>query len=181
MNSKSVLIKFGKAVILFSFIIAVSCAHSPQQPKVSFDELTKTLITPQSIYEYQKKNFRWASGAQGGGCAGVDIGVSLEGCTPEFIYHNKGKGNCGAYTTFAVHFLRSAGYEAYPLYVYDQWPNWLAPGHEPRDYHIMTLYSDNGKWFTLDEGKPQPQGIKGPYNKIEDLPYKVLRIDKEYK
>ncbi len=45
----------------------------------------------------------------------------------------------------------------------------------------MVLYEDNGKWYTIDRGKPRGgEDIKGPYDNVEDLPYKVLRVDKEY-
>lgn len=82
---------------------------------------------------------------------------------------------------FAVDCLRKAGYEAYPLYIYYKWPDGLAPGHQRRDYHLMTLYRDrdNGKWYTINNGLKMPEGIKGPYNSIEDLPYKVLEVYKK--
>jgi len=102
--------------------------------------------------DFQKKHFEWASTSQGGGCAGIDIGINLEACPPDFIFNNKGRGNCGAFTTFAVDCLRKAGYQAYPLSIYKKWPDSLAPGHQPRDYHIMTLYKENGKWYTMDNG-----------------------------
>jgi len=185
MNEKKILNTITRTIILFALMLSVlSCAHNPPQPQISFEELSANLNTPQLINKYQKRHFEWASNAQGGGCVGVngivDIGVNLAACPPSFIFNNNGKGNCGAFTTFAVYCLRKAGYEAYPLYVYEEWPDWLAPGHQPRDYHIMTLYRDNGRWFTLDNGHSTPKGIKGPFNNIKDLPYEVLRVDKQY-
>lgn len=167
-------------VLILLSLLFLNCAHNPPQPQIPFEELSASLNTPQSIHDYQKKHFRWASESQGGGCKGVDIGLGLKECPPSFIYENKGRGNCGAFTTFSVYCLRKAGYEAYPLYVYELWPAWLAPGHQPRDYHIMTLYRIQGQWFTLDNGKDIPLGIKGPFETEEKLPYQVLRIDKQY-
>ena len=170
-----------KIILALLTLLFLSCAHNPPQPQIPFEDLTAGLNTPPLIDKYQRKHFRWASESQGGGCAGTDIGISLKYCPPNFIYNNKGKGNCGAFTTFAVHCLRKAGYEAYPVYIFEQWPGWLAPGHQPRDYHIMVLYRDKEQWFTIDNGKLDYQfGIKGPFAKIEDLPYQVLRLDKNY-
>lgn len=171
---------FRPYILLTLMFFLISCAHKTSEPPISFDELSTNLNTPKLISDYQVKHFKWASEKQGGGCGGVDIGISLEKCSPSFIHENKGKGNCGAFTTFSVHSLRKAGYEAYPLYVHEEWPSWLAPGHQPRDYHIMTLYRVNDQWFTIDNGTANQRGIKGPYNRLEDLPYKVLKIDKDY-
>lgn len=145
-----------------------------------FDKVTGALNNPALLDAYLKKNFRWASEWEGGGCDKVNIGVSLKDCTPSFLFKNK-KGNCGAFTTFAILCLRKAGYKAYPLYIHYQWAPNFALGMGPRDYHIMVLYEENGKWFTIDRGRPDnPKGIKGPYDRIEALPYRVLRVDYEY-
>lgn len=171
-------------ILLGITLILFSCAHKQPQPYKHFEEALTNINTPTLINDYQQKYFEWKSNVQGGGCVGangiVDIGVNLAECPPSFIFNNDGRGNCGAFTTFALHLLRKAGYEAYPLYTYSKWPDMLAPGHQPRDYHIVTLYKDNGKWYTMNNGLPVPEGIKGPFNSIEDLPYKVLRVDKKY-
>ena len=145
-----------------------------------FEKVTAALSTPALLDEYLNKNFSWASEKDGGGCVGVNIGLSLKGCPPDFIFKNK-KGNCGAFTTFAIHCLRKAGYIAYPLYIVYPWPSSFSSGVSPRDYHIMVVYEEEGKIYTIDRGKPRDrEGIKGPYNSVEDLPYKILKIDKEY-
>jgi len=171
-------------ILLGIILVLSSCAHKQPQPYKHFEEASKKLNTPTLISDYQQKYFEWKTNDQGGGCIGVngivDIGVNLAECPPSFIFDNNGKGNCGASTTFAIYLLRKAGYEAYALYTYWKWPDQLAPGHQPRDYHIMTLYKEKGKWYTINNGLPEPEGIKGPFNNIEDLPYKVLRVDKKY-
>lgn len=185
MNKQKMLTSTRIFILLGIILVLLSCAHKQPQPYKHFEEASTKLHTSTLINDYQKKYFVWASNPQGGGCVGVngivDIGVNLVECPPSFIFNNNGKGNCGAFTTFAVYCLRKAGYEAYPLYIHKKWPDWLAPGHQPRDYHLMALYKDNGKWYTIDNGLGRgPQGIKGPFNRIEDLPYEVLRVDKKY-
>ncbi len=176
MNKQKMMTCTRALAILGIFLLLLSCVQKQPQPYKNFAEASTKLNTPAKIDDFQKKHFEWASTSQGGGCAGIDIGINLEACPPDFIFNNKGRGNCGAFTTFAVDCLRKAGYEAYPLSIYKKWPDSLAPGHQPRDYHIMTLYKENGKWYTMDNGKTKPEGIKGPFNSIEDLPYKVLKI-----
>jgi hypothetical protein len=181
-QKQSTKVKNNAAIfIVWTLILFLSCcAHQPPQIETSFEEVVASLNSPQLIDEYQRKHFRSRHKHEGGGCGEVDIGITLEGCTPSFIYDNNKRGNCGAYTVFAVHCLRKAGHEAYPLYIYRDWGT-FAPGHSPRDYHVMTLYKDDGKWFTLDNGARRgPEGIKGPYTDIEDLPYQVLKIDRSY-
>jgi len=185
MRKQKMFLSIKSLMFIGIIFVLLSCAHKQPQPFNNFEEAAKKLNTPTLIDEYQKKYFEWKSMREGGGCNEWNIGVNLEGCPPSFIFNNKGKGNCGAYTTFSVYCLRKAGYEAYPLYVYLKWRDDLAPDAKPRNYHIMVLYKENGKWYTIDDGIPWrgggPQGIKGPFNTIEDLPYKVLRVDKEYK
>jgi hypothetical protein len=165
---------------IFVGIIILLSGITYGQTTEELDKVASTLKTPTLLDDYLQTNFSWASERDGGGCGGVNIGAGLKDCAPHFIFKNK-KGNCGAYTTFAVYCLRKAGYKAYPLYVYDEWPPYFAPGASPRDYHILVLYEEKGKLLTIDRGKPRnPEGIKGPYNKVEDLPYKVLKVDKEY-
>ena len=42
----------------------------------------------------------------------------------------------------------------------------------------MVLYKVNNKWYVMDNGRGKgPQGINGPFNSIEDLPYKILNIE----
>lgn len=165
-------------VFIGTFILSGGFAYG--QSMEEFDKVIASLNTPALVDGYLKKNFRWASEVEGGGCPPANIGVSLKDCAPNFLFLNK-KGNCGAFTAFAIHCLRKAGYKAYPLYIHQKWPSSLGVGVSPRDYHIMVLYEDNGKWYTIDRGQPRfPEGIKGPYNSVEDLPYKVLRVDKDY-
>jgi hypothetical protein len=169
-----------KWLLVFVGVVILSSGLVYGQSMEEFDKVTASINTPALVDDYLKKNFKWASEQEGGGCLGVNIGLSLKDCAPNFLFQNK-KGNCGAFTTFAIHCLRKAGYKAYPLYIHEKWPSSLGVGVSPRDYHIMVLYEDNGKWYTIDRGKPRgPEGIKGPYKSVEDLPYKVLRVDKEY-
>ena len=182
MNNQKILTGTWIFIFIGLILVLLSCSHKQPQPYKSFEEASTMLNTPRLINEYQKKYFEWASTRQGGGCNKWNIGVSLKGCPPSFIFNNKGKGNCGAYTTFALNCLRKAGYEAYPIYTYLKWDDSFASGIQPRDYHIMTLYKENDKWYTLDNGLGPAhggsQGIKGPWDTIKDLPYKVLRVDK---
>lgn len=161
---------FLLGIILISF----GCAHYLSR---EFKNAAFELNTPKLIDSYQQRNFSYATTHDGYGCGGVDISYSTVGCSPSYIYHSK-KGNCAAYTTFAVYFLRQAGYKAYPLKVYSQWPSWFAPGARPRHYHYMALYKENNKWYVMDNGRGSwPRGISGPFESIEDLPYKILNIE----
>lgn len=161
---------FLLGIILISF----GCAHYLSK---EFKNAALKLNTPQLIDKYQRQHFSYATTSDGYGCGGVDISYSTAGCSPSYIYYSK-KGNCAAYTTFAIYFLREVGYEAYPLKVHSQWPSWFVPGAFPRDYHYMALYKDNNKWYVMDNGRGSwPQGIIGPFDSIEDLPYKILRIE----
>jgi hypothetical protein len=172
-NQKTVknLIRF---FLLGITLISFGCAHHPRE---DFNDAVLRLNTPQLIDKYQGRHFSYATTRDGYGCGGVDISYSTAGCSPSYIFHSR-KGNCAAYTTFAVYCLQQAGYEAYPLKVYSQWPSWFVPGAYPRDYHYMVLYKVNNKWYVMDNGRGRgPQGINGPFNSIEDLPYKILNIE----
>ncbi len=169
--------KIALSLICF-LLLLYSCAH-PQRFN-SFEEAVANLNTPQLIHEYQRTYFYYATHSEGGGCANSDFYYTLIGCPPDFIFNNHGRGNCGAFTTFAVHCLRQAGYEAYPMYIHSDWPPSFNPGVSPRDYHIVTLYKENADWYILDDGSPKPSGISGPYVEIENKPF-VIRIDKEWR
>jgi len=73
--------------------------------------------------------------------------------------------------------LRKAGYEAYPLYVHHPWSANFNPGKQPRDFHIVTLFKENGNWYTMDNGLPTSSGIDGPFSKVENTHW-VIKIDK---
>jgi len=169
--------KLAKSLIKFLFLLLIllslGCATFLSE---EFKSATFKLNTPQLIDEYQRQHFSYATTSDGYGCGGVDISISTAGCSPGYIFNSK-KGNCAAYTTFAVYCLRQAGYEAYPLKVYSQWPSWFVPGAHPRDYHYIALYKDNNKWYVMDNGRRRPRGIIGPFDTIEDLRYKVLKIE----
>ena|GEM_PF-7128962 len=167
--------KVTKQLLLLGLILAFGgCAHHLRE---DFNDAVLRLNTPQLIDKYQRRHFSYATTREGYGCGGVDISHSTASCSPGYIFQSK-KGNCAAYTTFAVYCLRQAGFEAYPLKVYSPWPSWFVPGAYPRDYHYMALYKDNNKWYVVDNGRGRgPQGINGPFNSIEDLPYKILNIE----
>ena len=158
-------------------IAAWGCMDSPRWS--DFDTVTARLNRPELIDRYQAIKFSYATTGEGYGCGGVDISGSTDGCSPAYIF-GAGRGNCAAYTTFAVHALRKAGYEAYPVKVYSYWPSWFAPGAMIRDYHYLTLYRTAGKWYILDNGRGGgPRGIAGPYDKPEDMPYRIMGIERE--
>lgn len=157
-------------VLLFS----VCCAHHVSS---KFKNETLRLNTPQLISEYQQKNFSYGKTREGFGCGGADTSHNTSGCSPEFIFNSK-KGNCAAYTTFAVYCLRQAGYEAYPAKVYSKWPVSFIPRIKTRDYHYVALYKERGRWFLIDNGRPTGNiGILGPFDSKDSLPYKVLNIE----
>ncbi len=184
MNNQKMFLSINSLTIIGIILFFSTCVHVQAQSYKNYEEALKKLNTPKLINEYQKKYFKWTSTKEGGGCNSWNIGVNLDGCPPSFIFDNKGKGNCGAFATFAVDCLREAGYEAYPLYVYQDWGGW-ASYIKPRDYHVLALYKENGKWYTIDNGLSPgnggPQGIKGPFNTIEDLPHKIISVEKAYK
>ncbi|MCK5311211.1 MAG: hypothetical protein KAJ62_03835 [Desulfobacteraceae bacterium] len=185
MGKQKTFLCINTLMIIGILLIFSTIVHGKSQPFKSYEEASKKLNTPKLIDEYQKKYFKWASTRRGGGCGDKwNIGVNLDGCPKSFIFDNKGKGNCGAHTTFAVDCLRKAGYEAYPLYIYQSWGGW-SPKVKPRDYHIVTLYKENGKWYIMNNGANPKRGgqqkIKGPFDAIKDLPYKVIKVDREFK
>jgi len=167
---KDVIRVFLLAIALISF----GCAHYLSE---DFKSEALKLNAPKLIDEYQRQNFSYATTRDGYGCGGVDISYGTGGCSPSYIYRSK-KGNCAAYTTFAVYCLRQAGYEAYPLKVYSAWPSWFVPGSYPRDYHYMALYEENNKWYVMDNGRGSyPRGISGPFDSLDFLPYEILNIE----
>ena len=173
MNSKKLLINMKPLLIIGIVLIFFGCAMTKE-----FKETAARLNTPQLIDEYQRQNFSYATTGEGYGCGGVDISYSTKGCSPGYIFSSK-KGNCAAYTTFAVYCLRQAGYEAYPIRIHSQWPSWLFPNFHPRDFHYVALYKQNGKWYIMDNGRGRgPQGISGPFDSVNGLPYRVLNIEK---
>ena len=99
MNNQKMLTGTRIFILIGIILVLLSCAHKQPQPYKHFEEASTKLNTPTLINDYQKNYFEWASTRQGGGCAGVDIGVNLAGCPRSFIFHNNGKGNCGAFTT----------------------------------------------------------------------------------
>jgi len=141
-----------------------------------FKTVTERLNAPKIIDIYQRKNFSYATTSAGYGCGGVDISISTRSCSPSYIYHTK-KGNCAAYTTHAVNCLKQAGYEAYPIKVFIKWPSSFVPRAFPRDYHYLVIYNEMDKWYTMNTGGGMPAGIKGPFNSLEELPFKVLNIE----
>ncbi len=170
--------RFTKAVQLFLLALMLvfsSCVHYSND----FDAVTSRLNTPHRIDKYQRKNFSYATTFEGYGCGGVgvDISVNTSECSPEFIFHAK-KGNCGAFTTFAVYCLRKAGYEAYPLKIYFLWPARAFPRAKHRNYHYMALYKEKNKWYIMDNGRRRNiKGITGPFNSIKEIPYKIVNIE----
>jgi len=165
--------KLFRLFLLGVVLVAFGCAHHLSE---GFKKEALKLNTPQLIDEYQQQNFSYATTRDGYGCGGPDISYKAGVCSPSYIYYSK-KGNCAAYTMFAVYFLQQAGYEAYPLKVYSSWPSSFVPGSYPRDYHYMALYKNSNKWYVMDNGRWRPRGISGPFNSIEDLPYKILNIE----
>ena len=138
------LLKVRKQLLLIGLILAFGgCA---QHLSGDFNDVVLKLNTPQLIDKYQRRHFSYATTRAGYGCGGVNISHSTAQCSESYIFRSK-KGNCAAYTTFAVYCLRQGGYEAYPLKVYLQWPSWFVPGAYPRDYHYMALYKDQNKWY----------------------------------
>ena len=173
------LLKVRKQLLLIGLTLVFGgCAH---QLSEDFNDVVLKLNTPQLIDKYQRRHFSYATTREGYGCGGVNISHSTAQCSASYIFRSK-KGNCAAYTTFAVYCLRQAGYEAYSLKVYSQWPSWFVPGAYPRNYHYMALYKDQNKWYVMDNGRGSgPRGIIGPFNSIEDLPYKILNIERKKK
>ena len=140
---KNVIRFFLLGIILFSF----GCAHYLSK---DFKNAALKLNTPQLIDEYQRQNFSYATTSDGYGCGGVDISYGTRGCSPSYIYYSQ-KGNCAAYTTFAVYCLRQAGYKAYPIKLFVKWPSWFVPRASPRDYHYAVLYNEMDKWYIMED------------------------------
>ena len=168
-------LKVRKQLLLIGVILAFGgCAH---QLSEDFNDVVLKLNTPRLIDKYQRRHFSYATTREGYGCGGVNISHSTAQCSESYIFRSK-KGNCAAYTTFAVYCLRQAGYEAYPLKIYSRRPSWFVPEAYHRNYHYVALYKDQNKWYVMDNGRGSwPRGIIGPFNSIEDLPYKILNIE----
>lgn len=164
--------------MLFLLLVAglVGCAHvgyiTPE-----FEHVTSTLNTPSLIDAYQRENFSYAQTWEGYGCGGVDISGSSKGCSPGYIFSTK-KGNCAAFSVFAVHCLKKAGHEACVVKVVSEGARGgRYGGARAVDYHYIAVYKDRDAWWVIDNGTVRPRGIKGPFNSIERIPYKVLNIE----
>lgn len=169
-----------KILFLLLGSMLIGCAHmSYITPE--FESVTSTLNTPALISKYQRKNFSYGQTWEGHGCGGVDIKGSSEGCPPGYIFSTK-VGNCAAFSRFAWYCLKKAGYETYVVKVVsEQSPigGGKYGGTRRVDYHYIAVFKskDQDKWWVMDNGKPNPKGIKGPFSSIETIPYKILNIE----
>jgi hypothetical protein len=175
------------SLLFISFILGTvsgGCAHIDNYITPEFEYTASTLNTPELIDQYQRANFSYAQTWEGYGCGGVDISHNSKGCSPGYIFKTK-KGNCAAHAVFAVYCLRKERREAYVMKVKadigDARPGtrisrggktWVVV-----DYHYVALYKDQGKWWVMDNGKVRPRGILGPFNSVEESPYKILNIE----
>lgn len=76
--NKQKMMKCTSAIsILGMLLILLSCVQKQPQPYKNFAEAEINLNTPAKIDDFQKKHFEWAFASQGGGCAGVDIGLNF--------------------------------------------------------------------------------------------------------
>ena len=74
------------------------------------------------------------------------------------------RANCVDTTQFAVQCLQRAGYKAEGISVPPE-------GRTPADAHLVTKFYVRGRIFIMDNGRSDPQGIAGPLNSIEGIPY----------
>jgi hypothetical protein len=147
----------------------------------NFSISSKRLSTPELINMHQLKKYSYATTYEGYGCGGVDISVGATVCSPSYIFSTK-KGNCAAFAVEASHHLKNAGIESYIVKIRTKWPASIVArrrGILPGDYHYLVVYKGKDKkWYTIDNGSWAPNGIKGPYETREDLPYKILGFEK---
>jgi hypothetical protein len=164
-----------KMLFLLLGIVLVGCAHTSYMTP-EFESVTSTLNTPALIDKYQRDNFSYAQTWEGYGCGGVDISGSSEGCSPGYIFSSK-SGNCAAFSVFAVYCLKKAGYDTYVVKVVSESARGgRYGGARAVDYHYIAAYKDRDMWWVIDNGTVRPRGIRGPFNSIEGIPYKIIKI-----
>ena len=170
-----------KISFLFLGIMLVGCAHTSYITP-EFESVTSSLNTPELISHYQSQNFSYAQTWEGFGCGGVDISNSSKVCSPGYIFSSK-KGNCAAYSRFALYCLKKAGYESWIVKV------WVKPATEgryagsPVDYHYVTVfkYKDENMWGVLNNGRLSktldPNSI--PDRRQGGQPFKIINIERD--
>jgi len=163
-------------------IVLIGCAHlSYITPE--FESVTSGLNTPELISHYQLDNFSYGQTWEGFGCGGPDISGTSIVCSPGYIFSTK-KGNCAAYSRFALHCLKKAGYEAWVVKV------WVKPemggrygGSRAVDYHYVVVfkYKDQNMWGVLDNGRLRktldPNSI--PDHRQGGRPFKIINIERD--
>jgi len=169
-----------KISFLLLGIVLVGCAHfSYITPE--FESITSSLNTPELISNYQFQNFSYAQTWEGYGCGGVDISHSSKVCSPGYIFKTK-KGNCAAYTRFALYCLKKAGYEASVVKVRVKPPkSGRYSGRRAVDYHYVVVfkYKNQNMWGVFDNGRLRkthdPNSI--PDRRQGGRPFKIIKIE----
>lgn len=169
------------ALLVGLLMVFEGCAHvgylTPE-----FESITSSLNTPELISQYQLQNFSYAQTWEGFGCGGVDISRRSTVCSPGYIFSSK-KGNCAAYSRFALYCLKKAGYESWIVKVRVKPATEGRYAGSPVDYHYMAVfkYKDENMWGVLDNGRLSkvldPNSI--PDHRQGGQPFKITNIERD--